>query len=373
MANAEHLQILRQGVKIWNGWREKNSEVFPALAEAKLWQADLWGANLGGANLSEARALSTNFTQAILTGACIQDWRINSETILENVNCSYIYFKVYGQERRPSDPNRNFKPGEFARLVEKYIETIDLIFKGGIDWQTFLTAFQELQTESENNELSVQAIEKKRNEVFVIRIEVPADANKERIEASFWDKYQPLLEAKDREIKFLSQQTQYIREDNTRLLGIIETMAEKENTKYDLRGSKFGGGFATEGGTQSGGRFNEYSITIGQNNQEINNLITSLHAIVQHFPKEQREEAEMELDDLAEEIKSPEKQDPKRFGKRLKRIVAAGTVAATIASGAATFSEEINTFTDNVTELADKLGVEIDFDLHNPTRGALDQ
>ncbi len=36
MANPEHLNILKQGVKAWNTWREKNRSVFPDLTGADL-------------------------------------------------------------------------------------------------------------------------------------------------------------------------------------------------------------------------------------------------------------------------------------------------------------------------------------------------
>ena len=60
------------------------------------------------------------------------------------------------------------------------------------------------------------------------------------------------------------------------------------------------------------------------------------------------------------DLKAPEKQEPKRIGKRLQRLIAAGTAAATIAGGAATFSGDINEFTDNVLELAEKVGLSRD-------------
>ncbi len=49
MANAEHIDILKEGVERWNAWREENKEVWPDLREAKL-----NGANLARADLSEA-------------------------------------------------------------------------------------------------------------------------------------------------------------------------------------------------------------------------------------------------------------------------------------------------------------------------------
>ncbi len=211
------------------------------LSGTNLEHADLENANLYSANLSRVTGLNTIFKGAILTGACIKDWNINSKTNFEGVICNYIYLKEGQQERRPCDPNRNFEPGEFAKLVEQSIETVDLIFLNGIDWQSFLTAFRELQTENESGELSVRAIEKKRDNAFVVRVDAPTGANKETIEESFWGKYKPLLEAKDREIKLLSQQTEFysqqielIRQDNTRLLGVVETMAEKETSKINM-------------------------------------------------------------------------------------------------------------------------------------------
>jgi hypothetical protein len=41
-------------------------------------------------------------------------------------------------------------------------------------------------------------------------------------------------------------------------------------------------------------------------------------------------------------------------------LVAAGTAAAAIAGGAATFSGNLNTFTDNVLELSEKIGLSRD-------------
>ncbi len=231
------------------------------LFDADLSNAQLRDANLSKTNLIIVKAFATNFRGATFTGACIEDWHIDSETNLDNVICDYIYLKFnwdYDKKkhkflkRRPADPNRNFRSGDFANLFQQSLSTVDLIFFHGIDWQAFLTTFQELQRESKNGELSVQAIEKKRDGPFVIRVDATASASKETIEASFWSKYKSLLEAKDQEIKLLSQKKAFypqkievIRKNNTKLLGIIKAMAEKENIiKYDLGGASFNGGFA---------------------------------------------------------------------------------------------------------------------------------
>ncbi len=59
MANQEHLDLLKQGVEIWNQWRNEHARMGPDLSKA----------NLAGVNLSHANLAETDFTSANLTGA----------------------------------------------------------------------------------------------------------------------------------------------------------------------------------------------------------------------------------------------------------------------------------------------------------------
>lgn len=59
MANLEHLEILRQGVKVWNEWRKANPTIKP----------DFYQSELPGINLSEAQLYRADFAFANLTGA----------------------------------------------------------------------------------------------------------------------------------------------------------------------------------------------------------------------------------------------------------------------------------------------------------------
>ena len=52
MAHQKHLDILGQGVKVWNGWREQNPGIRPDLSQAHLCGVNLTGANLSGADLA---------------------------------------------------------------------------------------------------------------------------------------------------------------------------------------------------------------------------------------------------------------------------------------------------------------------------------
>lgn len=84
MANAGHIDIVRDRIDHWNDWRRKNSKIIPDfsgadlselnLAGANLARADLTGsrlggANLSGANLSRAKLFRADLSQADLSRA----------------------------------------------------------------------------------------------------------------------------------------------------------------------------------------------------------------------------------------------------------------------------------------------------------------
>src|SRR5216684_1054998 len=69
MANQAHLNILRQGVDVWNKWRKENVDIQPDLSKADLQKANLFGIDLNHANLAEAIFNEANLTNANLFGA----------------------------------------------------------------------------------------------------------------------------------------------------------------------------------------------------------------------------------------------------------------------------------------------------------------
>ncbi len=71
MANQEHLDILEQGVDLWNQWRKEHPDIRPDLSgamlqRAYLFQANLSEANLNGADLSMAMLIEANLKRAKL-------------------------------------------------------------------------------------------------------------------------------------------------------------------------------------------------------------------------------------------------------------------------------------------------------------------
>ncbi len=82
MANEEHLRILKQGVEVWNAWREHNKIERPDLSDA-----DLHGANLSYANLSHADLHFANFSDTDLNDADLSRADLTL-TDLSNANLS---------------------------------------------------------------------------------------------------------------------------------------------------------------------------------------------------------------------------------------------------------------------------------------------
>jgi uncharacterized protein YjbI with pentapeptide repeats len=180
------------------------------LKQANLSEATLHLANLESANLTETQALATDFTEAYFTGACLEAWNIDATTKLDRVDCRFVYLLEYPQpgtddrERRPS--SGEFAPREFTKLFEEVLNTIDLIFRNGIDWKAFVAAFNQVQVENEGTELTIQSIENKGDGVIVVKVSVPPDANKEHIHRNFTQSYELMaarLEDKDKQITFL--------------------------------------------------------------------------------------------------------------------------------------------------------------------------
>ncbi|MBW4482983.1 MAG: pentapeptide repeat-containing protein [Tildeniella torsiva UHER 1998/13D] len=111
------------------------------LSGAYLFDADISLAKLRNANLSNAflgsvKALRTQFLRANLTGACIGNWQVNSETSFLNVKCDCIYVDYSFQAGRRNSPIKrvpkysNFEENEFQDIWLEYLGFSGRIFEG---------------------------------------------------------------------------------------------------------------------------------------------------------------------------------------------------------------------------------------------------
>ncbi|MGK7953831.1 MAG: pentapeptide repeat-containing protein [Crocosphaera sp.] len=190
------------------------------LKEANLSQADLseatfTNADLRDSNLTEVNAINTNFTHVYLTGACLEGWNIDQSTILDKIDCQYVYFLNNKQERRPS--SGDFLPGEFSKLFKQALDSVILIFNNGVNWKAFASAFKEVQVKHQETPLEVESIENKGEGMIVIKVKVYPNVDKAQIHQDFIQdyqfyfkqievSYQKQLEGKEKEIDISNQQ-----------------------------------------------------------------------------------------------------------------------------------------------------------------------
>lgn len=330
------------------------------LTNANLNQANLKGASfqyadLTNVNLVETLAIATNFSGANFTGACIENWRISSETHLEEVICDYIYLKVTErngkidfQERRPSNINEIFSPDEFAILVRQTLKTIDLIFIDGIDWQVFFSSFQELCKYYKNSALNIQAIERKK-ESFVVRLEVAVTSNEAEIEARFKELYEQNIKQLERQVANYEKLMETEKVEKSTLMGIVKTMAEsqqKPNVSINIKDSNVGA-FSTGDGEVTASQFSQ---AIATNLSDITQLLNKLKVDVRDLPNGKQESIEIHLDDLADDIIYESNRTPKRLSTRL---IAIWGILCAIAVGTAGVAD----FSNNILELSEKLNI----------------
>jgi uncharacterized protein YjbI with pentapeptide repeats len=96
MANEEQLKILRQGLGLWNNWRDEHPDIKPDLSGATfhdLISANLRGADLTGADLRGAHLFEADFQGANLSNAALCEARLRLADLrganLRNANLSH--------------------------------------------------------------------------------------------------------------------------------------------------------------------------------------------------------------------------------------------------------------------------------------------
>lgn len=83
MANPEHLEILKQGVEVWNEWRIGYPEIQPDLNQAKLDNAEFSNINLSNTSLFSAGLYASNFNGANFNGAKLRGSDATFATFIE--------------------------------------------------------------------------------------------------------------------------------------------------------------------------------------------------------------------------------------------------------------------------------------------------
>lgn len=189
------------------------------LVDTSLIGSDLSGANLKGADLSraklvETRLYHTNLAGACLTGAYIQDWAISTDTVLDDIECDYVYMKLPTPDdpdpwRKPDNRQENFKPGDFTDFIAPIIKTLDLYkrqsvdmrefagqFKtldlfhyGGLDPSAAAIAIRQLAENHPEADLELMALEGRGNEKIRLQAKVAGNANQSALYQEYFQTY----------------------------------------------------------------------------------------------------------------------------------------------------------------------------------------
>jgi uncharacterized protein YjbI with pentapeptide repeats len=204
------------------------------LKQVDLSEATLRGSNLECANLTEVQAIQTDFTETRLTGACLENWNIDATTILEKIDCQYIFLREKynsqgSRERRPHNPEKIFEPGDFERIYQKVLNTIQILLKN-FDKEALSITFQKLTEEfPEVTSESIQSIERKKDGFIVVTLEVPEDLDKGQFENHFFIQYhQTKLELVNTK-ELLEKQVQYSQDLKEIVLATLSSNAPLSN------------------------------------------------------------------------------------------------------------------------------------------------
>jgi uncharacterized protein YjbI with pentapeptide repeats len=233
---------LRGGNLAYANLREAN------FSQADLSQAILQNADLQWTTLTQTQAIGTDFTRANLTGACgLATWNIDNTTQLDDIECRWIYLLEQAKphtddrERRPS--SGEFAPNEFTSLFREVIDTVDFIFKGGINQQAFSQAIQRVRQENHLDQLELQSLENKGNGIFIAKLTVSPNADKYLIHQQTTHYYDDTLALLAQQQKMLTQQAEDIERLYARLAQITAPRELDQFVLLQIHTGSFDHGF----------------------------------------------------------------------------------------------------------------------------------
>ncbi|MEL6461501.1 MAG: pentapeptide repeat-containing protein [Cyanobacteria bacterium J06621_15] len=219
----------------------KNANLSKAnLTRANLNKANLTEANLTETNLTEAclqetiftkaQAIGTDFTQADLTGAYgLGTWNIDGTTKLNGVNCRFVYLDENPEAENSKRPQSGeFVSGEFTKLFQVVVNTVDLIFRNGLDLEALDATLKYVQAK-QNTSLKVQRIEDKGDGFIVIKVVVAEEADKSKIHSQLKQSY----EEKIRTIEAKHQAELKAKQD--KIQKIAKILAEEDFKEYPIQ------------------------------------------------------------------------------------------------------------------------------------------
>jgi uncharacterized protein YjbI with pentapeptide repeats len=97
MANRQHISLLKQGISIWNEWRENNQNILPNLQEANLGNMDLRDADFSNLNLAKTNFYKSDLNNIDLRNANLENANFCGANLnganFEGAKIDYAIFK----------------------------------------------------------------------------------------------------------------------------------------------------------------------------------------------------------------------------------------------------------------------------------------
>ena len=134
MAKPEHVEILQQGVEVWNKWREENPDVVPDLSRVEMYgQIDHKGINLSKANLDNADFGEAYFAEASFEKTDLSGINFNHSVLSESnfmwAKLSYVNF--FGSDLSGSSFFSSKADGldlQYAKLINTDLSEAEFIY-----------------------------------------------------------------------------------------------------------------------------------------------------------------------------------------------------------------------------------------------------
>ena len=196
------------------------------LRGASLLRANVRGSDLSEANLTLVQGLGADFTGATLTGACIEGWAIDGNTRLSDVDCRFIYRRQQGTDNRDRIPSSGeFEPGDFTKLFEVVLNTVELIFRNGVDRDAIAKTLEQVRT-SFDHRIKLQGIEDKGDGFFRVSLGIPDSVNKSDLHRQFKQLYQTHLQRLESlyqdQLRSAQQQIEHYQQTTTELTQLLQ-------------------------------------------------------------------------------------------------------------------------------------------------------
>ena len=285
------------------------------MTNANLNEANLKGADLTNANFKLTRVFGTNFTQAEMTGACLEQLQYDSTTIFKQVVCQFIFLQEKedangNRKRNPRDPDRNFAPGDFEKHFQQTANILPILLHHPVDRQKLNFALQNLI--NKEPKISLDSIALKENNDVLINLKVPENADEGKTESEFFKVYQLNLKPAnhpDRTLKEITPSSLLnltLNITNRSEASAMNNSKKIENKNGNIIGNILGDENKIDGTV--GQNLNPSLTSTNSKKQEIKKLLIQLKQAIENEPnlnEKAKKKAIKQIENLQEAAQNP--------------------------------------------------------------------